>query len=420
MEASMPASEIEHELEGERPLVFRTDLHGVITYADGYFLKVSGYCAGELYGKSHNIVRHPDVPIAVLMDLWSTVNSGKPWTGIIKSRCKNGNFYWAHATAAPVRAGWRIIGCMMAHRKPTPSQVGEASRLYQRMNEGVEAEPGLIGVPSGAIRQKNSANNLRLVHGLIFMALLLVCAGAAGQYASVMRNAFLALVAAGLALAVWAAFLLVRAKACARNMTAASAAAMAFAGLDSKMAGVCRKEGSGLPQAREGKDSKQSRLAGSTLTSPISPRVGEAVSGDGNQLQQMGEPGSEKITFGANKQLPQLARSASDIAITRARKVKGGAALEGEAGKTVEGIVVAVKRVAGIMAEISAAPAGQGLIASQGAVRKSKTAVSAGSMPDMSDKFAGNRKDAVSAKKKSSNPRALRMLKGEEDEWKDF
>jgi PAS domain S-box-containing protein len=42
-------------------LISKTDVKGVITYCNEEFINVSGYSREELLGKSHNIVRHPDM-----------------------------------------------------------------------------------------------------------------------------------------------------------------------------------------------------------------------------------------------------------------------------------------------------------------------------------------------------------------------
>ncbi len=69
-------------------LVSKTDLKGVITYCNKDFVEMSGFSYDELIGKSHNIVRHPDMPPQAFEDLWKTVNTGKPWTGIVNNCCK--------------------------------------------------------------------------------------------------------------------------------------------------------------------------------------------------------------------------------------------------------------------------------------------------------------------------------------------
>lgn len=49
----------------ESSIVSKTDLKGIITYANEKFYKISGYNENELIGQSHNIVRHPDFPASI-------------------------------------------------------------------------------------------------------------------------------------------------------------------------------------------------------------------------------------------------------------------------------------------------------------------------------------------------------------------
>ena len=51
-------------------IVSRTNLKGTITYANETFAQISGYEIDELIGKSHNIVRHPDMSNSIFNELW--------------------------------------------------------------------------------------------------------------------------------------------------------------------------------------------------------------------------------------------------------------------------------------------------------------------------------------------------------------
>lgn len=51
-------------------MLTKTDLKGVITFANQNFIKTSGYSEAELQGQSHNIVRHTDMPSEAFEDLW--------------------------------------------------------------------------------------------------------------------------------------------------------------------------------------------------------------------------------------------------------------------------------------------------------------------------------------------------------------
>ncbi len=79
----------------------KTDLKGKITYISDAFCAISGYSQEELMGKSHNIVRHPDVPKSAFKDLWDTIKSGKTWEGEVKNLKKDGGFYWVDAVVTP-------------------------------------------------------------------------------------------------------------------------------------------------------------------------------------------------------------------------------------------------------------------------------------------------------------------------------
>jgi PAS domain S-box-containing protein len=110
MKNNQPVSQREVSFPSGCYLVSRTDLKGTITYANDAFVDISGYSREELIGNNHNIVRHPDMPEAAFGDLWATVKSGLPWRGLVKNRCKNGDFYWVEAFVVPLKKDGRIVG----------------------------------------------------------------------------------------------------------------------------------------------------------------------------------------------------------------------------------------------------------------------------------------------------------------------
>ncbi len=91
-------------------LIYKTDTKGLITYCNDEFEKMSGYARAELIGKSHNIVRHPDMPPAAFKWLWDTLKQQRPWRGLVKNRCKNGDYYWVWATVAPLFDDGKVTG----------------------------------------------------------------------------------------------------------------------------------------------------------------------------------------------------------------------------------------------------------------------------------------------------------------------
>lgn len=116
-------------------LISKTDTKGVITYCNDEFEEISGYTRGELIGKSHNIVRHPDMPPAAFKWMWDTLKAERPWRGMVKNRCKNGDFYWVRATVVPIMENGRATGYVSMRRAPTRAQIADAEALYREYSQ---------------------------------------------------------------------------------------------------------------------------------------------------------------------------------------------------------------------------------------------------------------------------------------------
>ena len=97
MRNNQPITEKEVVLAPDALIVSKTDLKGRITYLNRDFIEISGFTEAELIGEPHNIVRHPDMPAEAFEDMWRTLKQNRPWTGYVKNRCKNGDYYWVLA-----------------------------------------------------------------------------------------------------------------------------------------------------------------------------------------------------------------------------------------------------------------------------------------------------------------------------------
>ena len=93
MRVNLPVSETEYPISDDTLILSTTDTKGRITFVNPTFIEVSGYTEEELIGKAHNIVRHPDMPPEAFEDLWKTLKAGLLWTGLVKNRRKNGDYY---------------------------------------------------------------------------------------------------------------------------------------------------------------------------------------------------------------------------------------------------------------------------------------------------------------------------------------
>ncbi|MHB0919206.1 MAG: methyl-accepting chemotaxis protein, partial [Thiobacillus sp.] len=136
MRSNFPITNVEYELPEGVSLVSRTDQKGRIIYVNAAFVEASNYSEAELLGKAHNIVRHPDMPTEAFADLWSTLNEGLPWAGIVKNRRKNGDHYWVNANVTPVRRNGVTTGYMSVRSKPSREQIVAAEAIYRLFKEG--------------------------------------------------------------------------------------------------------------------------------------------------------------------------------------------------------------------------------------------------------------------------------------------
>jgi aerotaxis receptor len=136
MRTNLPVTAIERLVREGESIVSKTDLQGNITYANPCFIDISGYSEEELLGAPQNILRHPDMPAAAFADMWATLQSGMPWTGLVKNRCKDGNFYWVRANVTPVRERGRAVGYMSVRTRAEPEAVAAAEQVYRVLREG--------------------------------------------------------------------------------------------------------------------------------------------------------------------------------------------------------------------------------------------------------------------------------------------
>ncbi|OOE91791.1 MULTISPECIES: methyl-accepting chemotaxis protein [unclassified Salinivibrio] len=114
-------------------LVSTTDKRGVITYCNPEFIRIAGYEDNELTGAPHNIIRHADMPKAAFADMWRNLKANQPWRGIVKNRCKNGDYYWVDAYVTPIYDRGQVMGYQSVRVKPDPAVKHRAAQVYQKL-----------------------------------------------------------------------------------------------------------------------------------------------------------------------------------------------------------------------------------------------------------------------------------------------
>ena len=127
---SLSFGKVEHKLTSDMLIVTETDAKGIITFAGKDFCKIAGYTREELVGKPHNLVRNSFMPKAAFADLWTTVQKGNVWSGIVVNSTKSGDYYWVKATVYPSRNNDGSVKYISVRVKPSDEEVNAVKKLY--------------------------------------------------------------------------------------------------------------------------------------------------------------------------------------------------------------------------------------------------------------------------------------------------
>lgn len=192
MRHTEPVTQKEVQLKEDDEIVSATDTRGVITYCNDRFCEIAQYQRDELIGQAHNILRHPDMPQEAYRAMWAQLKAGKPWLGVVKNRCKNGDHYWVSAYVTPLKKGAQITGYESVRTKASRSQIARAEYAYQRLRAGKQAIPSWLqllqrsqaSVISGAVALLAATIGLSLLSSLTLGATLAISLGFAAVTAS--------------------------------------------------------------------------------------------------------------------------------------------------------------------------------------------------------------------------------------------
>lgn len=124
----------QYQLKENDFLVSQTDTNGNIIFANDDFCRVSGYQLHELIGKPHSIIRHEDMPKKAFQELWQSLKKQGAWTGYVKNKTKDGQYYWVYAMISTIKHSLTdkttYISCRI---KPNPDEIKYVNELYKTM-----------------------------------------------------------------------------------------------------------------------------------------------------------------------------------------------------------------------------------------------------------------------------------------------
>ncbi|MHB1115525.1 methyl-accepting chemotaxis protein [Sideroxydans sp.] len=170
MRNNQPVTGREYPFPQGQTVISYTNQKGQITRANEAFIALSGFTEKELMGQPHNLVRHPDMPPEAFRDLWDTIKKGRPWSGLVKNRRKDGDHYWVRAYASPLADGSGYVSVRVA---ATRQEISAAEALYGRMqnDDRIKLDEGQLAPRSLLGKLGAMFGNMRMVSRLWLLSL---------------------------------------------------------------------------------------------------------------------------------------------------------------------------------------------------------------------------------------------------------
>jgi PAS domain S-box-containing protein len=149
-------------VEQSHASVVITDRDGTIQYVNSKFVEITGYSAEEAKGKNPRILKSGLQGPEIYADLWHTLLEGKPWSGQLANRRKDGSLFWEQARISPIVAEGETTHFLAVKEDVTLSRAMEQS--HRRLLSALEFTDEAVAVcaSEGELIHANNA-----FHGIL-------------------------------------------------------------------------------------------------------------------------------------------------------------------------------------------------------------------------------------------------------------
>jgi methyl-accepting chemotaxis protein/aerotaxis receptor len=130
------------------------------------------------------------MPPEAFEDMWRDLKAGKPWSGYVKNRIKNGDHYWVQANVMPVVKDGVPTGYISIRSRPDPETTRTVGEIYKKFIDGkaqglaiVHGRIKELSSKAELARWRNKLNN-KILMFTAFLCLMVVVIGGVGIYVS--------------------------------------------------------------------------------------------------------------------------------------------------------------------------------------------------------------------------------------------
>ena len=144
-----------------------TDAQGTILWVNAAFTRMTGYSSAEAIGQNPRLLKSGEHPPAFYQELWSTIASGKSWTGEMTNRRKDGSVYVEEQTITPVRdaggnpAYFIAVKQDRTLRRRADDALRRSEERYRLLAENISDVIGLYDLGMNAVYVSPSVQQLR-------------------------------------------------------------------------------------------------------------------------------------------------------------------------------------------------------------------------------------------------------------------
>lgn len=122
-------------------ILSKTDKYGNITYVNDAFCNLSGFSKEEIIGKTHSVVRHPDVCSQLYEEVWSTIKKHESWHGIFKNLSKLKDEYYIKTTIIPILNANGEISEYIGIGNDVTDLINQSKQIQANLQDGLTKLP---------------------------------------------------------------------------------------------------------------------------------------------------------------------------------------------------------------------------------------------------------------------------------------
>jgi PAS domain S-box-containing protein len=115
--------------------IFTTDAQGTILWVNPAFTSITGYSADEAVGQTPRLLKSGVHDAETYAALWEEVAAGRPWSGRLINKRKNGTLYHASVAIGPLLGPGGEVTGHVAVQKDVSAEVEREARLLRLQRE---------------------------------------------------------------------------------------------------------------------------------------------------------------------------------------------------------------------------------------------------------------------------------------------